>query len=265
MPGPGERYRRFVAWDPDLYLRFGGPRLRPAADLLARVPPVEAREVVDLGCGTGNVTRLLAERWPGARVVGVDSSPEMLARAKAELPELRWVEGDVAVWEPAGPVDVVASNATLHWLDDHETLLSRFAGWLRPGGVLAIQMPASFDEPSHVEAFEVARTGPWSGKYDRLRARPVADPRQYVTWLSAHVEDLDVWTSTYVHLLEGDDPVVEWTSATLLRPLLGPLDGAEREEFLRRYRERMAAAYPALGNGRTPFPFRRLFIVARRR
>ena len=251
-----------MTWDPDLYLRFSDHRLRPAVDLLARVPPVEATEVVDLGCGTGNVTRLLADRWPEAHVVGVDSSPEMLVKARAELPDLEWVEGDVAEWEPPGPVDVVASNATLQWLDDHDTLFPRLVGWLRPGGVLAVQMPASFDEPSHARAFEVARAGPWHEKYERLRDRPVADARQYLEWLAPRVADLDVWTSTYVHLLEGEDPVVAWTSATLLRPLVGPLDEGEREAFLGHYRELMAEAYPPLPDGRTPFPFRRLFIVA---
>lgn len=255
-----------MVWDPEQYLVFEAPRLRPALDLLARIPDVASDVVVDLGCGTGHLTRRLAERWPDARVLGVDRSAEMLAEARAtDVTGIEWVEADLANWEPDGPVEVVWSNSTLHWLGDHESLFPRIVSWLRPEGVLAVQMPRNFPEPSHTCAFDAAREGPWADRLvPLLRPDPVAPPTELYDLLDGHVGALDVWETVYVHRLEGEDPVLEWTSGSLLRPLLAELDPDEEEAFRRVYAECLRAAYPPRDDGTTLFPFRRQFVVARR-
>ena len=249
-------------WNPDQYLKFAGPRLRPAVDLLSRVQPRRPpATVVDLGCGAGNVTGLLADRWPTAAIEGVDSSATMLAKARADGPAATWTEADLATWSAAGPIDVLFSNAALHWLDDHDDLFPRLAAMVSGGGVLAVQMPRNHGAASHICMTEAA--GPW---HDRLatvlRPSPVATPETYYDMLAPHVADLDIWESVYTHVLEGDNPVVEWTKGTALKPLLDALDEAARADFLADYGARIRAAYPPRADGRTLFPFRRLFIVA---
>jgi trans-aconitate 2-methyltransferase len=251
-------------WNPATYLKFAGERLRPALDLVARIDMDAPGAIIDLGCGAGNVTRLLAERWPGSVVMGVDSSAEMLAEARSRQPNLGWIEADLATWSPERPVDVLFSNAALHWLDDHRALFPRLVQGLRPGGVLAVQMPRNHDQPSHQAMVAAAEAGPW---YDRLRphlrTRPVASPDAYADILSPVSSFIDIWETVYWHVLEGDNPVVEWTKGTALRPLLGALDGEERTAFLGDYASRVERAYPRRDDGTTLFPFRRLFIVAR--
>ncbi|HIJ62526.1 MAG TPA: methyltransferase domain-containing protein [Rhodospirillaceae bacterium] len=251
-----------MSWNPEQYLKFAGPRLRPALDLLNRVEAGEPRLICDLGCGAGNVTRLLAERWPSARLIGVDSSPEMLERAKAVLPSAQWVVADLGSWQPPAPVDVIFSNAALHWLDDHRSLFRRLLGLLAPGGVLAVQMPRNFQAPSHLCMHEAAVAGPWA---DRLRAHlrpsPVGDPAFY--WDLLAETRPDIWEIEYQHALEGEDAVVQWTLGTALKPLLDALDEPWRSGFLDEYRRRIAAAYPRRADGVTLFAFRRLFIVSR--
>jgi trans-aconitate 2-methyltransferase len=252
-------------WNPSIYLKFAGERLRPALDLVARIDMDAPGAIIDLGCGAGNVTRLLAERWPGSVVTGVDSSAEMLAEARARQPDLGWIEADLAAWSPERPVDVLFSNAALHWLDDHQALFPRLVQGLRPGGILAVQMPRNHDQPSHQAMVTAAEAGPW---YDRLRphlrTRPVAPPDAYADILCPVSSFIDIWETVYWHVLEGDNPVVEWTKGTALRPLLGALHGEERTAFLGDYAARVEHAYPRRDDGSTLFPFRRLFIVARR-
>lgn len=252
-------------WDPEVYLRHADHRLRPGVELLVRAQPTgDVRTVVDLGCGTGLLVPALRNRFPGATVIGVDASAEMLAEARAAVPDGTWVEADAASWEPDEPVDVVYSNALLHWVDDHEQLFPRYLSWLRPGGALAIQMPRNFSSPSHACAYEVARDPRWADRLEPLlRLEPVAEPSWYVELLAPLTEHLDVWEVVYQQLLEGEDPVISWSSGTLLRPLLAELDSDEREAFLADYAERVRAAHPPLPDGRTRFPFRRLFIAAR--
>ncbi len=252
-----------VTWDPTRYLAFAGPRLQPAIDLLARVALAAPAEVVDLGCGAGNVTRLLAQRWPAARVTGVDSSPEMLARAATEAPGIAWSQADVAAWSPAAPVDLVFSNAALHWLDGHAALFPRLLAALKPGGVLAVQMPRNHCAPSHTGMAAAAAAGPWATKLEPLlRRQPVAEPGFYYDLLVPRVAALDIWETEYLHVLEGADPVVRWTSGTALKPLLDALGERERADFVADYAARMRVAYPPRPDGKTLFPFRRLFILA---
>lgn len=254
------------SWDPNQYLKFSDHRLRPALDLLAQVPLQAPRGIYDLGCGPGTITRLLAERWPGAGVTGIDSSPDMLAKARAEAPGLAFHQADIAHWSPPAPADLLFSNATLHWLDDHQSLLSRLAACLAPGGVLAIQVPCNRDSPSHRLLEQAAGDGPWRARLAEVRAiyRSVESPDAYYRILAPAVRQVDIWETTYLHVLEGDNPVVEWTKGTALRPYLDALAEPERSAFLAGYAARVAAAYPKQPDGRTLLPFRRLFIVAQR-
>jgi trans-aconitate 2-methyltransferase len=252
-----------MPWDPVRYLGFGSERLRPALDLLARVPLEVPAEVVDLGCGPGHVTRLLKARWPMARMTGVDGSREMLEQARREVPDGCWEQADLAEWHPDRPVDLIYANASLHWLDDHATLFPRLLAFLRPGGCLAVQMPRNHDRPSHQAAFAVAEEGPWRDRLEPLlRRHPVSEPETYLNWLAPSAATLDIWESDYLHRLEGPDPVVAWTRGSLLVPLLEALEPGEREAFLGAYRDRLRKAYPVDTSGRTSFWFRRLFIVA---
>lgn len=249
-------------WNPEQYLAFSDLRRRPARDLLARVPLTHPRRIVDLGCGPGNVTRLLCERWPEAEVTGVDHSPEMLRRARAEVSHVEWIEADMATWRSAEAVDLIFSNAALHWLDDPAGAMVAYLGMLRPGGVLAVQMPHNQAAPSHTGMAEAVAAMPNARHLDaHLRHFPVAEPAHYYDCLRPRVAWLDIWETEYLQVLEGKDAVLEWTKGTALAPLLQAMNADEQERFLDLYRAKMRAAYPPRADGRTLFPFRRLFIV----
>ncbi|HEV8391880.1 MAG TPA: trans-aconitate 2-methyltransferase [Dongiaceae bacterium] len=253
-------------WDPSQYLKFSDHRLRPALDLMAQIPLEGPRSIYDLGCGPGNITRMLAERWAGAAVAGIDSSADMLAKARREAPGVAFEQADIADWSPPAPADLVFSNATLHWLDDHASLLPRLASWLAPGGVLAIQMPYNRDSPSHLLMETAAADGPWRSRLSGVRQayQSLEDVEVYYRILAPVTRQVDIWETTYLHVLEGDNPVVEWTKGTALRPYLDALDEAERAGFLAAYSRRIAAAYPKQPDGCTLLPFRRIFFIVRR-
>ena len=254
-----------MSWNPDLYLAFGDHRLRPALDLVARIPLEAPQRIVELGCGPGHVTQLLAERWPNAETVGIDNAPAMLERARRDFPAHAFRFGDIAAWRAEPPVDLIFTNAALHWLDDHEHLLPRLLAQLNPGGVLAAQMPRNFDAPSRRALAETVEIGPWRAKLaPLLRREPVRPPAAYWRLLAPLTAGLDIWESEYLHALCGENPVAEWTKATALRPFLDALAEPERSAFEAKYRARLREAYPREGDGRTLFPFRRLFLVARR-
>ena len=254
-----------MSWNPDLYLAFGDHRLRPAVDLMARIPVDAPQRIVDLGCGPGHVTKLLAERWAKAEIVGIDNAAIMIERARRDVPALTFRHDDIAAWRAAPPVDLIFSNAALHWLNDHEQLFPRLLAQLNPGGVLAAQMPRNFDAPFHRALAETAEAGPWRAKLaPLLRRAPVWPPAAYWRLLAPQTQELDIWESEYLHALGGEDPVAEWTKATALMPFLEALAGPERGAFEAAYRARLRQAYPREADGRTLFPFRRLFIVARR-
>jgi trans-aconitate 2-methyltransferase len=258
-----------MSWDPTQYLKFAGERLRPAIDLLDRVPLVAAPEadltVVDLGCGAGNLTPLIQLRWPQAKHIGVDSSPTMLAKAKQDYPTADFIEADIATWHPAQPVDLLYSNAALHWLDGHDRLIPGLLQGLKPGGWLAIQMPRNYDAKSHTSIVDTIELGPWRNRLEpHLRRRPVAEPQAYWRMLHEHCATLDIWESEYLQVLSGANPVAEFTKGTALKPFLDLLDEPERSAFEADYRNRIANAYQRESDGRTLFPFRRLFILAQK-
>lgn len=246
-------------WDPQQYLLYAEQRARPFHDLLAQVHPEQVRHVVDLGCGPGGLTADLIHRWPDARVVGVDSSPEMIGKARRRS-GAEFVQADVRTWTPDGPVDVVLSNATLQWVPGHAQLLPRFVSFLAPDGWLAFQVPANFGEPTHTELRDLAASPRWA---DRLEITwpAVHDPNEYLDALVDLGLSVDVWESTYYHLLGGPDDVLEWLRGSALRPVLAQLDETEAREFVQQYRARLHTAYPAGRHG-TVLPYRRVFAVA---
>ncbi|HEY9163729.1 MAG TPA: methyltransferase domain-containing protein [Magnetovibrio sp.] len=252
------------SWNPDQYLTFADQRLRPALDLLARVPLTTATRVSDLGCGPGNVTPFLRQRFPDATLTGVDSSAEMLKAAQeTHVDGAAWVLADAARWQPDQPQDLIYSNALMQWLDGHDALLPRLLGFVRPGGALAVQMPNQFGEPSHVLMREVAASGPWADALTPLlRPAPVASPACYDDWLSPYCASVDVWQTEYLQKLSGEDAVLHWLSATALKPLLEALPGEHVSSFQATLAARLRAAYPPRTDGSTLFAFKRLFIVA---
>ncbi|WP_284616837.1 trans-aconitate 2-methyltransferase [Aquabacterium humicola] len=253
-------------WNPALYRRFEDERTRPAAELLARVPLEAPRFVVDLGCGPGNSTELLARRFPQARLLGTDNSPAMIASARERLPAVDFELSDIACWQPATPPDLIYANAVLQWLPDHATLLPRLLSLLAPGGVLALQMPDNLDEPSHVAMRQTAADARFAaviGDADKLRARvlPVAG---YYDLLAPRA-DVDVWRTAYQHPMADAAAIVQWVRATGLKPFVDPLPPTLQAEYLADYQRRIDSAYPARADGQRLLAFPRLFIVARRR
>jgi len=255
-----------MAWNPQQYLKFSGHRLRPAIDLLMRIPDFAVRHVADLGAGAGNVTKLIKERWPAATVVGVEGSPEMVAAGRKAAPEVEWQQQDLASWNPQAQYDLIYSNAALHWLPDHAGLFPSLMKKVAPGGILAVQMPRNFLAPSHVLIGETALNGPWRSKVEHLvTPPPVQAPAFYHDLLAPLSDNIDIWETEYLQVLEGDNPVKEWTKGTWLTRYLDILQGDEKAAFEAAYGERVAKAYPKNAAGQTLFPFRRLFMVVERK
>ncbi|SNS67308.1 trans-aconitate 2-methyltransferase [Geodermatophilus pulveris] len=254
-----------AAWDPAGYLRFGDERARPFTDLLARVGARDPRTVVDLGCGEGALTASLAQRWPGAQVTGIDSSAEMLAAAAAHaVPgRVRFAAGDVHAWQPEGPVDVLVTNAVLHWVPGHDALLRRWAGQLAPGGWLALQVPGNWRAPTHALLAQLCRSPRWAGSVGDAAPREdaVLDPAGYLEVLAGAGLAVDAWETTYLHVLRGPDPVLGWVRSTVLRPVLGRLGEDDAAELTAEYAAALRAAYPPRPDGTTLLPFRRVFAV----
>lgn len=256
------------SWDARTYERYADERSRPFHDLLARVGAFDPTEVLDLGCGTGSGLSTMAHRWPGAHLVGVDSSLDMLTAAGSELGELADVtllQAEAQTWSPAAPVDVLVSNALLQWIPDHAELLSRMASWLTPRGWLAMQVPGNFNAPSHALLRRLADDPQWADQLGGVLggADSVLDAAGYLQILTNAGLTVDAWETTYMHLLSGPDPVLRWTSGTALRPVFAVLSLDEAEDFSGQYADLLRSAYPADDAGRVLFPFRRVFAVAR--
>jgi trans-aconitate 2-methyltransferase len=254
-----------MAWDPKIYLAFGAERTRPAAELLGRVAYQDPARVVDLGCGPGNSTALLARRWPAADIEGVDNSREMLAEAQASDMKVRWTPADIASWSPSSPVDVIFSNATFQWLPEHAKLLPRLASCVADDGVLAFQVPRNFDEPCHRLIHAVAENGPWARDLESVTDRAGAlAPEAYFDILEPYFPHIDIWETRYLQTLAGADAVYDWMLGTGLRPFTHALGDDLRRAFLQEYRKRVGEAYPMRASGVTLYPFQRLFCVARK-
>lgn len=253
-------------WSALQYLLFEDERTRPSIDLLARVTVAGPARCMDLGCGPGNSTELVAARFPNATVEGMDSSEDMLAKARTRLPQIAFTLADVARWRPGPVYDLVFGNAVLQWLPDHASLFPELVGALRPGGCLAIQMPDNLDEPSHVAMARVAGRGPWAAKLARARdaKAEIGSFEDYRSWLTAAGCRVELWKTIYVHELAGPDAIVEWFKSTGLKPFIDPLDPDERAAFLTSYEAEIAASYPPQTDGKVLLKFPRLFIVATR-
>lgn len=251
-------------WDPNIYLKFGDERTRPAADLLARVALRAPARVIDLGCGPGNSTALLATRYPDADLTGLDSSAEMLRDANASGVKAKWIEASFDSWAPEPPYDLIYANAAFQWSDDPVALTQRLFQSLPANGALAFQVPQNFDQASHVEVRAAVDESPYKAKLTGARQYDpgFAKAADYARALTPLGAALDIWTTEYLHFLSGDDPVFRWMSGTGLRPFTQRLEGEERANFETAVRARLAKAYPQEPDGRTLFPFKRLFVVA---
>jgi len=251
-----------MGWDPKTYLAFGAERTRPAADLLARLTLEQPRRVADLGCGPGNSTALLRARWPDAEIDAIDFAPEMLADARKSGVDARFIQADIAEWTPDEPYDVIYSNAALQWLGDHERLLPRLVSFVRPGGVLAVQVPRNFEEQCHVLIRRAVGDPRWSAELKDVRDWwNVLEPEAYFDLLRPGATSVDIWETRYFHVLEGEDPVFHWMMGTGLRPYAAALASPLKEAFLEHYRGLLAGAYPPRPGGQTIHRFLRLFFV----
>ncbi|WP_061930908.1 trans-aconitate 2-methyltransferase [Aureimonas sp. AU22] len=258
-------------WNPALYSRFEDERTRPARDLLARCRigdgEGEGLRIADLGCGPGNSTALLAERFPQAEVTGFDTSETMLQAARARLPGARFERADISTWDPAEPFDLVFSNAALQWVLGHEQLIPALFRHVRPGGLLAAQVPDNLADPSQVAMQDIAREDPFARTLDRMNEarEPIAAREAYYDWLAAAgASEVDVWTTIYNHPMTSPEAITEWFSSTGLKPFVDPLDEDGRALFRSRYTQEMDRRYPARADGRRLLAFPRLFFVARR-
>jgi trans-aconitate 2-methyltransferase len=254
------------AWKPNLYLQFANERTQPSIDLVSRVNVDRPRRVVDLGCGPGNSTEIVRQRWPEAQVAGLDNSPEMLAVAREKYPDQQWILADAASWQAEAPVDVVFSNAALQWVPDHARLMPHLFAQVAPGGALAFQIPSRLYSPTHQLIVEVACEAEWRTHTAAAReAFTMEHPDFYYDVLAGDAARVDMWETEYYHVMADAHAIMAWITGAALRPFVDALpDDEARERFVERVTERVVAAYPPRRNGRVLFPFRRLFVVAYR-
>jgi trans-aconitate 2-methyltransferase len=254
-----------LSWSAKQYVAFEDERTRPVRDLLAALPPIDARSVIDLGCGPGNSTEVLAACYPQATISGIDSSSDMIEAARRRLPQVSFAVADLQAWKDAGPFDVILANAVLQWVGNHESLLPRLVERLAPGGALAVQMPDNLDEPAHRLMRQVAADGPWAATLAASSAARAPQPGAawYYELLRPLCSQVDLWRTTYYHFLRGGaEAVVEWFKGSGLRPFLEPLNAVQRGEFLEVYTAAIAKAYPKVADGSILLPFPRVFLTA---
>lgn len=254
------------SWNAQQYLEFADERTQPCRDLVARVALDNPHRIVDLGCGPGNSTQVLAKRWPGSQILGLDSSAEMIASAKQAYPGMEWQVADISSWSSATPCDLLFANAALQWVPDHAALFPRLLSQVAAGGALAVQVPANLDAPAHRRMRELAASPAWRDHFPGLvREWFVHEPEFYFDWLAPLSRRVDLWITEYLHVLPGPAGIVEWYKGTGLRPFLDLLkESADREKFLDDYLNLVEIDYPRRPNGQVLFPFRRLFVIAYR-
>jgi trans-aconitate 2-methyltransferase len=264
MADPSHHRRAAEDWSAKQYLKFEDERTRPPRDLLAQVPLDYPKRVVDLGCGPGNSTELLIERFPNAEVIGVDSSPDMLRQARERLPRCIFVEGDLLTWMPDQGTALLFGNAVFQWVPDHPKVLARLLQSLSPGSVLAVQMPDNTNEPALMLMAKVAASGPCAAAIAKASAarNDLPRPEDYYDLLRPLCSNIDIWHTHYYHIIENHAGVVEWFKGSGLRPFLAPLDAAMRDTFTANYAAEIRHAYPARSDGRVLLKFPRLFILA---
>ena len=253
-----------TSWDPARYLRFGDERPRPACELASRIALVAPRSVIDLGCGPGNSTQVLRQRWPNARVCGLDSSPEMIIAAQQAYPDQEWLLANIVGWAPDVPHDVLFSNAALQWVDNHIILARHLFNQVAPGGALAFQIPSGAYSALRSFIHDIAQDKAWGSRMDGPRAAlTMEEPNVYYDALAPLATSVDIWETEYFHVMESPASIVEWISSTGLRPFLAALDSAkEKQRFVAFLTERVTAAYVTRSDGRVLFPFKRIFVIA---
>jgi trans-aconitate 2-methyltransferase len=253
-------------WDADVYLRFANERTQPSIDLIQRIQLSDPRRIIDLGCGPGNSTQALRDRWPAASIAGLDNSPDMIDKAKATYPPGTWILADAGSWKAEQPYDLVFSNALLHWLPNHSELCRHLLRQVAEGGALAAQLPAHYDSPLHREILAVSKDPAWDARMEAARTAITREPPSlYYDALQSVASRLDLWETIYYHVVAGPEAVLEWFRGTGLRPFLEALSSdEERARFEQMLLDRYAATYPRRPSGKVLFPFRRLFFVAYR-
>jgi len=254
-------------WDPELYLKFANERTQPAIDLVARIGLAAPGSIIDVGCGPGNSTQLLARRWPDAQITGLDSSEKMIARAREDFPQLNWVVADATKFAAGRQWDLVFSSAALQWMGDHEALLPRLFGWVNPAGALAVQLPVNKDSPLHQSVLAVAEEVRWRSRTAACAGLlTYAAATFYYDLLAREAVRLDSWETTYYHVLSSHQGLIEWYRGTGMRPFLERLQtDADRREFEAEVMEKCRGDYPVRQDGKVLYPFKRLFFIAYRR
>ena len=253
-------------WDPAEYMRFGDERTRPSVDLVSRITVGSPASVIDLGCGPGNSTRVLRQRWPSARVTGLDNSAQMISTARREYPDGDWILSSIEDWRPAQAFDVVFSNAALQWLPGHGPLVERLFGHVSPGGALGLQVPSADYALVRTLIHEIALDGPWAARMvGPLGALTMESPGFYYDHLALAARAVDIWETEYIHVMDSPSAIVDWIASTGLRPFLDVLElASESDEFVARLQERVCRSYSTRTDGRVLFPFKRTFVIAYR-
>jgi trans-aconitate 2-methyltransferase len=253
------------SWNADQYLQFADERTRPCHDLINRIALMQPHRIIDLGCGPGNSTEALTERWPEAEVTGLDGSPDMIAAARRSHPNRRWLHGDIATWSADVPYDLVFSNAAVHWVPDHSVAFPRLLQQVAPGGAFAVQVPANFDAHAHRLMQELAYSQLWRNHFPRkVREWLAHEPAFYYDAVAPLAQRIDLWTTEYFHIMQSPKAIVEWYKGTGLRPFLDLLTAVHQDRFLAEYEALLASAYPRRSDGHVLFPFLRLFLIAYR-